>query len=384
MRRRDEAVRELRRLGHRVVRPAGERRRSARRAHRARARDRRARRRRAHQPRGRRAARAQHPHDRGAPAQHLREARGPLPHGACPRPAGWSELVMVRGNVGKPAGWHPARSVGSAHGASPRRIRPLSHRARRRLHAGEPVVRPLLRRLPARTRVLRSGRHRPARRPRRLPPARSGPARGIPAAVPPRHRARGRREPGRRRPQLGRRPRRVQRRRLRRLDRCQGAAGDGLLHAPRHGLLLRPRRRVHAVRRLPLLGPVVDGPEPPVPDERHDRPGWAQRRPRVRRQRAAARVHLDDVPRAAGAGRRVVAGLPDARQLQRQRARLVRAVPVGAGGVAPGPQGHGLDRHRPVAGGRPQRHACRTSRGSSRRPRSRSIRATARRRAASG
>ena len=77
LRRRDEAVRELRRLGHRVVRaaPRTSRRRPA---HRARARDRRARRRRTHQPRGRRAARPQHAHGRGAPAQHLRQARRPL------------------------------------------------------------------------------------------------------------------------------------------------------------------------------------------------------------------------------------------------------------------------------------------------------------------
>ena len=78
-RRRDEAVRELRRLGQRVLRPAREASEgplaplTAREREIAELVDRRA-----HQPRGRRAARAQHPHDRSPPAQHLREARGAL------------------------------------------------------------------------------------------------------------------------------------------------------------------------------------------------------------------------------------------------------------------------------------------------------------------
>ena len=76
-RRRDEAVRELRRLGRRVPRPR-HRRQGRRPAHRPRAGDRGPRGGRAHEPRDRRAARPEHPHDRGSLTQHLRQTRGPI------------------------------------------------------------------------------------------------------------------------------------------------------------------------------------------------------------------------------------------------------------------------------------------------------------------
>ena len=84
LRRRGEAVRELRRLGHRVVRPAREADEDALTAREREIAD--ADRRRAHEPGGRRAARPQHAHDRGPPAQHLRQARRALARGAGTRP----------------------------------------------------------------------------------------------------------------------------------------------------------------------------------------------------------------------------------------------------------------------------------------------------------
>ena len=55
----------------------------------------------------------------------------------------------------------------------------------------------------------------------------------------------------------------------------QGRADDGLLQPRRHPVPVRARRRVHDLRRLPLLGPGPDDAEPAVPLDRHDRPGRA-------------------------------------------------------------------------------------------------------------
>ena len=86
VRRRDEAVRELRTLGHRVVRAATGR--DGRAAHRPRAGDRAAGGGGTDEPRGGGAARAERQDDRGAPAEHLREAGSALAGRAGPQGLG--------------------------------------------------------------------------------------------------------------------------------------------------------------------------------------------------------------------------------------------------------------------------------------------------------
>ena len=166
-----------------------------------------------------------------------------------------------------------------------------------------------------------------------------------------------------------------------------------------HPVPLRAGRRLHRLRRLPLLAASAR----PTPTATTCGPaGHGQRRqgrrpgPRQRR----GRLQLDDLPRAAGAGRgsagrstrtsarpgrRRLLGL-DARrlhrQLRRQLAAVLRPVPQraapGEPAVRQGPHRHrcqerrGLLRH--PAGRRHARHGCRRCPGSSRPRRSPSTR----------
>ena len=56
-------------------------------------------------------------------------------------------------------------------------------------------------------------------------------------------------------------------------------AHDGLLHPGRSALLLRPRRRLHDLRQLPLLGHGADPPQPADGPVRDHRPRRRRRRP---------------------------------------------------------------------------------------------------------
>ena len=89
----------------------------------------------------------------------------------------------------------------------------------------------------------------------------------------------------RHRPQLGRPAQQLERRGDELLHhlapgdrrRRQRPGHDGLLHPRRAAVLLRPGRRVHDLRRLPLLGARPDRPEPADGVLGLDRPGRARR-----------------------------------------------------------------------------------------------------------
>ena len=110
----------------------------------------------------------------------------------------------------------------------------------------------------------------------------------------------------------GRRPRRVRTAAPMTAGSAQGCRYDGLLHARRHPLPLRPRRRVHALRRLPLLGDRPTTPTASTCGAARSTPDGQNGGRRVRQQRAEQPGStLDDVPRAARAGRRHLADLPE-------------------------------------------------------------------------
>ena len=119
-------------------------------------------------------------------------------------------------------------------------------------HAGEPVVRPLLRQPAGRARLRRQAGAEVPERHHHLRAAGHGPdGPRLPAAVP--HglvegERPERRGPG---PQLGRRPQRPQQRPVEQLGAGQDRADDGLLHPRRHPVPVRPGRRVHHLRWLP-------------------------------------------------------------------------------------------------------------------------------------
>ena len=113
------------------------------------------------------------------------------------------------------------------------------------------------------------------------------------------------------RPQLGRHARGVERRQLRPV----GAGQDHHLHgapdARGHAVPLRAGRRVHGLRRLPLLDARPDQPQPLLHVDGLGRQRRQGRRPGRRQRRA--RLRLDDLPRAPAAGRHRLEDLPGQR-----------------------------------------------------------------------
>ncbi len=95
---------------------------------------------------------------------------------------------------------------------------------------------------------------------------------------------------------------------------------DGLPRPHRHPLPLRARRRLHGLRRLPLLDHQRHRPQPHLSVGRDDRPGRHRGRPGVRRRRRVG-ADLADVRRGAAERRGELEGLPERLgQLRRQRA----------------------------------------------------------------
>ncbi len=180
----------------------------------------------------------------------------------------------------------PGRGGGRRHGAAGRPdqaggVGPRRDRARRVPHAGEPLLRPLLRDLSRRPGLRRP----PARLPRELRPGLAGRARPHAAPLPSRQRlGHGRVHPGPR-PQLAGRAHELGRRHQRRLrQHARAAAVPGpRARRPHHGLLppagpallLRAGRRLHHLRQLPLLGARADPPQPPHGALGHGRPDGA-------------------------------------------------------------------------------------------------------------
>ncbi len=116
------------------------------------------------------------------------------------------------------------------------------------------------------------------------------------------------------------------------------ADDDGVPDPRGHPVPLRARRHVHHLRRLPLLVHRLHRPEPLLHVDRLHRQRRHRRRPGPRQRRG--RLRLDDVPGAAGAGRRLLEDLPghrrrpgrgrhlglDRRRLPRQLRRQLAAV----------------------------------------------------------
>jgi len=161
---------------------------------------------------------------------------------------------------------------------------------------------------------------------------------------------------------LERRPaRRLRARPHRRRRRRRRAADHGLLHPRRPALRPRPRRRLHRLRPVPLLGARAHRPQPPLHHGGVARPGRNPRRPHPQHQRHPARplrhAHLHHHAGAAGGAGRQLEGVRVAgRQLRRQRAALFQEHPrqPRAGRQGAGPH---LPRHLP-AGLRPGRAAA--------------------------
>ncbi len=176
--------------------------------------------------------------------------------------------------AGRGAGAGPARQPG--HRDDPGR------RARGDPDAGEPQLRPLLRDAARRARLRRPQAHRPAERRAGLEAAGQGRRHSRP--LPPGHRVHPRRDHVQPRPQLEGEPRALEA--PRRLDPGQGPPDHGLLHARGPAVPLRARRRLHGLRRLLLLHLRPDQPQPPVPVQRHQRPGGGRRQQDRGRQSA--------------------------------------------------------------------------------------------------
>ena len=167
------------------------------------------------------------------------------------------------------------------------------HRARHLPHPGEPLVRPLLRDAERRARVRRQARRR------RVPPEGPGRPDRHPVQAPLRRGAvlHARHHPRlgppapllEQRPheRVGQGPRGDHQRRRRPSG---GHRDDGLLQPLAAELLLLARRRLHDLRRLPLLGDRADRPQPADVDERLAGSGGGQR---------AARWWRRSWPRAA-------------------------------------------------------------------------------------
>lgn len=207
------------------------------------------------------------------------------------------------------------------------------HRARGPADAGEPLVRPLLRHPARRPRLRRPARAAAPRWPPGLLPAGCRTPRRLPAALPPEHPREQRPGHPLHQPRLARPARGAQRREDGPLAarapggrRRQRPVRDGLPHPRGHPLPVRPRRRLHRLRQLLLLGPRPHLAQPPVLDDRHPGPRRHPRRPGHQQHRSGP-VPLDHVRRAPAEGRHQLAGLPGAGQLRLQHAGGVPAVP---------------------------------------------------------
>ncbi|WP_278255924.1 hypothetical protein [Nocardioides convexus] len=106
----------------------------------------------------------------------------------------------------------------------------------------------------------------------------------------------------------------------------QGRRHPGLPDSRRPAVLLRPRRRLHDLRRLPLLRAVLDRTEPALPLLRHDRRGPQWRHLQQRRRLPRQEPHVEDLRRVAGDRRHRLEGLPGQRQLRRQRVAVLQGV----------------------------------------------------------
>ena len=220
--------------------------------------------------------------------------------------------VLAAASRGQGAGAvHGAvRGADQAGGLGPRR-----HRTRRVPHAGEPLLRPLLRHLPRRAWLRRP----PEEQARELRPGLARRAGQDAAPLPSRHRLGHRRVHQRSRPQLAGGALELEQghqRRLRQHARGVDVPGararrpdHGLLPTQGPSLLLRPGRRLHPVRQLPLLGDGADAPQPPHGALGHHRAH--------RRGRRARRHHQRFVP-----GRRERALGHHARGARRRRGEL--------------------------------------------------------------
>ena len=174
--------------------------------------------------------------------------RSPTPATRWPRPDAGSSRSPAARSPPRPCRTSIARAAVDP-GEPPDRL-DQGRRAHRRPDAGEPVLRPLLRHAARRPRLRRPAPGDPAERQVGLAPVRRH-ARG--AAVPPRRRRPGPAVPPGPRPRLERRPRGVQRRPLRPVDPGEDADDDGVPDARGHPVPLRAGRRLHHLRRLPLL-----------------------------------------------------------------------------------------------------------------------------------
>ncbi len=175
----------------------------------------------------------------------------------------------LAGGAGLAAVLPPDRLLSLAASRQTRRSlsKPAQHAARQRRRAddGEPLLRPLLRVVPERR-----------RRQRALLSRRAGPAAPdpLPAAGLPGMRVRG---PG---PQLGGRPRAVRPRQARRLPHRQRRVRDRLLRARRRRLPRARCPRLHHLRPLLRLDPLLDLSQPPLHDLRAVRRPEDERDPR--------------------------------------------------------------------------------------------------------
>ena len=95
---------------------------------------------------------------------------------------------------------------------------------------------------------------------------------------------------------------------------------------------LRTRRHLHRLRRLPLLDPLLDQPQPQPPLS-----GWTGFEPNGKRavgndayeRGHPPRLHLDDLRRAAGEGRAELEVVPGVGQLHRQQPGVLRRLQGG-------------------------------------------------------
>ena len=168
-----------------------------------------------------------------------------------------------------------------------------------------------------------------------------------------------------------------ERRAVEQLGRRQERADDGLLHPRRPAVPLRAGRRVHHLRRLPLLDPRSDQPEPAVLLDGPPRHGWTSN-PAGLHRRVHQRHHL---PRAAAEGRRLLAGVrqPRGRRRQRQRrlGRRLRRQPAvvlpAVPGLGEGSHGGGPAARRPGRGAAVAAERGDAARAEPRQPRARPV-----------
>ena len=206
---------------------------------------------------------------------------------------------------------------------------PLRNHRRRRAHrrpdAGEPFLRPLLRHAEGRPRLRRPAPGRPWRA-----ASRSGTSRTASKEVLPYHPDAddlGMQFIAGPRPRLGGRPQGLEQRQVRQLDTRQDRRDDGPPDPRGHPVPLRAGRRVHRLRRVPLLVHGRHRPQPLLHVHGPRRQRRQGRRPGPRQR--GGRLRLDDLPGAAGEGRGLLEDLPG------HRRRPGRGRPAGAGSRTP-------------------------------------------------